>query len=260
MANKLIQKISSCIDWGIALYESAMKATLRLPFARIERDDYLRSSLSKHLSEADLERAIEETPTTVVEKSLLAELARRETRKNIRYAVMVSFLSAIPTNWAMWPAIAFDLIFFQIQVFLISQKLTFLYGTKDSVTTNEVKEKANRLMLIVSTIMIGKQKISRAAKSAAGMVGKQIVERYGSRILSKFVIFNTLRQVAKWMGISFTKAMLLETINLLIPIICASISGFVSYLLIAPMAKKLHLHLMEQTSQERSEVSRRDDF
>ncbi|MCQ2219492.1 MAG: hypothetical protein MJZ33_13590 [Paludibacteraceae bacterium] len=245
MANSFIKKISDLIDWGLSLYDSIMKATLRLPFARLERDEYLRSVL-KHLPQDEIESSITTSPSDVMEAEKLSDLAKKEANKNIWFATLTSFVTALPTNWLMWPAIVIDLVLFQIQVFLISQKLLYLYGEKDLALSNlERKEKANRLMLIVSTIMIGKQKLSRAAKTATGMLVKQLIERYGTRLLSKFIIFNTLRQIAKWMGISFTKAMLLDSINLLIPITCAAISALVSYLLIAPMAKKLHKHLKE---------------
>lgn len=245
MANNFIQKIAAWVDWGLSIYEGIMKATLRIPFTRIDRGVFLRSALKRLPSEL-VERALESTPREVVEKGLLETIAKREVRKNILLATLVSFVTAIPTNWTMWPCILFDLLFFQVQVFLISQKMLFLYGDgKEAMELQSAgrKENADRLMLVVSTIMIGKQKVSRAAKTVAGMVGRQLVERFGSRLLSKIIIFNTLRQIAKWAGISFTKAMLLETITLLIPIICASISALVSYILIAPMAKKLHLHL-----------------
>ncbi|MBO4804704.1 MAG: hypothetical protein IK005_09370 [Paludibacteraceae bacterium] len=250
MEKNSIKRISRLIDWGISVWDSIMKATLLLPFAKIDKNTYLNTVLKRHLSPEDVKRALETAPTKVMGVKNISKLAQKEARKNVWYATLLSFITAIPTNWLMWPAIIIDLLQFQIHVFLISQKLLFLYGKYDIEKESQVNEKANRLMLIVSTIMIGKQKLSRVAKSAAGMVGKQIVERYGTRLLSKFIIFNTLRQIAKWMGISLTKTMLIEGINMLIPIICAAISALVSYALISPMAKKLQSHLKQELEKE----------
>lgn len=248
-----VKRLSGLIDWGVSVWDSIMKATLLLPFAKIGRSSYLHSLLKNHLAPDDIQRALATAPTKVMGVKNISKLAQKEARKNVWYATLFSFITAIPTNWLMWPAIVIDLLQFQINVFLISQKLLFLYGKNDIENETQINEKANRLMLIVSTIMIGKQKLSRVAKSAAGMVGKQIVERYGTRLLSKFIVFNTLRQIAKWMGISLTKTMLVDGINMLIPIICAAISALVSYALISPMAKKLQSHLRQELEKELKE-------
>lgn len=247
----IIDKIMDWVNWGTDMYETIMKATLRFPFARLDRKQYLQNALKKHLSDDEIQTAINSDPTRLLTSEQLDKLAQKEYRKNIRLTTFISFLTALPTNWMMWPCIVLDLIQFQIHVFIISQKLLFLYGKDEETAPNaDEQEKANRLMLIISTIMIGKQKLSRMAKSAAGIITKKIIERYAVRVLSKFVIFNFIRQTAKWMGISITKTMLINGINLLIPIACAAISALVSYILIAPMAKKLHQHLKEESNTE----------
>lgn len=247
MANEKLKLIEKNIDKTMKIWDALMKATLKLPFAKIDRETFLTKVLSRHLSQEKLEIAIRQKPTDVLSEEEIGRIAKRCIRWQAIRVTLLSFISAIPSGWMLWPALLFDLIQFQVQVFIIAQKLLFLYGCRDlEKRGNEMIEPAERLMIIMSTIMIGKQKLSRMLKSATGMLCKQAIERYAMKILSKMIIFNIMRQMAKWMGISFTKEMLTNGIKMLIPVVCAIISGLISYWLFMPMTKKLLRHLMER--------------
>ena len=101
-------------------------------------------------------------------------------------------------------------------------------------------------MLLSTTIMIGKHRITNMLKSAIGFLSKQLIQRYGVKILTRFSIITLFRQLAKWLGITLTKEMVLDGFEMIIILLCAVISGIISYWLFVPMARKLQRHLREE--------------
>jgi len=236
---------SKAFSSTMAAYDSVMKWALCIPFIKVDKNRYLRRKLKDRLTDEELELVLNERPLSVLSMDEVKHIARKEVRKHALIVTLLSTLSAVPqSGWLMWLGIAFDFIQFQVFVFVIMQKLLYLYGCKNlSSDSKNLSGSAEWILLLISTIMIGKHQVMRLAKSAAGMAVKQAIQRFAVRMLTKLMVFNTLRQCAKWFGIVLTKDMLVYGVSLMVPIICAIISGLISLWLFMPMTKRLQRHL-----------------
>ncbi len=236
---------SNAFSTAMAAYDSAMKRALCIPFVKVDKNRYLRRKLKNRLTDEELELVLNERPLSVLPMEEVKRMAKTEVRKHALIVMLLSTLSAVPqSGWLMWLGIAFDFIQFQVFVFVIMQKLLYLYGCKNLSSDNKnLSGSAEWILLLISTIMIGKHQVMRLAKSAAGMAVKQAIQRFAVRMLTKLMVFNVLRQCAKWFGIVLTKDMLVQGVNLMVPILCAIISGLISLWLFMPMTKRLQRHL-----------------
>jgi hypothetical protein len=216
-----------------------------LPMARVNREKFIQRLSTRELKGMNVQVALEKSPNSAYSQQAINKAAKKIIGKHALWVTLISAISAIPTGWMMIPFFIIDIIQFQIHVFAVSQKLLYLYEDEEKLTEYS-SDTATQLMILMTTIMIGKQQFTRMLKSATGVVTKQIIQRFTIKALTQFSILNIVRQVAKWFGIVLTKETLLEGIDVAIIIICAIISGLISLWLFKPMANNLMKYLKEE--------------
>lgn len=245
--NRLLGMWNSVLRWG-----------LKLPFSKVDRERYLRRVFSKHVEdEAQMTILLDERPSVVLPDCLIEEVVRKEIHRHALWVTLVSLVCAIPPDgWLMWVLILVDFVQFQVFVFIILQKMLYIYGCKELHVQDSLKEERSLdvMMLMISVVMIGKSQVRRLAKSAFGLAVKQVIQRFAARLMTRLVVLNFLRQMAKWFGIVLTKEMVIAGLSMIVPLICALISGLISLWLFMPMVKKLHRHLRELSNEGKDPV------
>lgn len=241
----MAKKVSQIIDYFSDNYNNLLKSSFMLPMARVNRAKFIQNLASTELKGMDVQVALEKSPNSAYSQQEINKTAKKIIAKHSLGVTLISALSAIPTGWMMIPFFIIDIVQFQIHVFAVSQKLLYLYEEEKELTKYS-SDTATQLMILMTTIMIGKQQAVRMLKSATGVVTKQVIQRFTIKALTQFSILNIVRQVAKWFGIVLTKETLLEGIDIAIIIICAIISGLISLWLFKPMANNLMKYLKEE--------------
>ena len=242
-------KASHIIDFFSNSYNNILKSSFMLPMARVNRETFIQRLSTRELKGMNVQVALEKSPNSAYSQQAINKAAKKIIAKHALWVTLISAISAIPTGWMMIPFFIIDIIQFQIHVFAVSQKLLYLYEDEEKLTEYS-SDTATQLMILMTTIMIGKQQFTRMIKSATGVVTKQVIQRFTIKALTQFSILNIVRQVAKWFGIVLTKETLLEGIDVAIIIICAIISGLISLWLFKPMANNLMKYLKEETKNQ----------
>lgn len=238
-------KASHVIDFFSNSYNNILKSSFMLPMSRVNREKFIQRLSTRELKGMNVQVALEKSPNSAYSQQAINKAAKKIIAKHALWVTLISAISAIPTGWMMIPFFIIDIIQFQIHVFAVSQKLLYLYEDEEKLTEYS-SDTATQLMILMTTIMIGKQQFTRMLKSATGVVTKQVIQRFTIKALTQFSILNIVRQVAKWFGIVLTKETLLEGIDVAIIIICAIISGLISLWLFKPMANNLMKYLKEE--------------
>lgn len=238
-------KASHVIDFFSNSYNNILKSSFMLPMARVNREKFIQRLSTRELKGMNVQVALGKSPNRAYSQQAINKAAKKIIAKHALWVTLISAISAIPTGWMMIPFFIIDIIQFQIHVFAVSQKLLYLYEDEEKLTEYS-SDTATQLMILMTTIMIGKQQFTRMLKSATGVVTKQVIQRFTIKALTQFSILNIVRQVAKWFGIVLTKETLLEGIDIAIIIICAIISGLISLWLFKPMANNLMKYLKEE--------------
>lgn len=254
----MFEKVSLFYDRLMATWNSVLKLGLKLPFSKVDRARYLRRSFAHRVADEEQMRAVlADKPSSVFPNGIVEKMADREIRWHAFWVSFFSVLCALPPDgWLMWVLILVDFVQFQVFVFVTLQKLLYLYGCKDLHGKDNLEEERSMdmMLLLVSVVMIGKSQVMRLAKSAFGLAVKQVIQRFAVRLMTRLVVLNFLRQLAKWFGIVLTKDMVVSGLSMLVPLICALVSGLITLWLFMPMMKRLHRHLRELSNEGKDPV------
>lgn len=243
-----MSKISEYYGKTMSVYNSMLKLGLKIPFVKVGRETYLQKILKDKVSDDQLSIAIEEGPLSVLSVEEIESLAKREMWIHAFVVSILSFFAAVPSEgWLMWLAIAFDFIQYQLMIFVLLQKILYLYGSDELLSKEDVfDEKSDWLLLFVSTVMIGKHQMLNMMKSATGVALKQVVQRFAVKMFSKLVLLNVVRQTAKWLGVSLSKEWVLKSSGSFVVFFSCVISAFITLWLFVPMNNRLIAYLSNQ--------------
>lgn len=244
-------QLSRYIDYFTQKYEWLMSLILKSHHVQVSRPKYIRQLVGHFYSDRteaeqnELTRqAIEGTPLLILD-----DKQRQQAYNKIRWrygtiVFLVSFFSTtVPDNlWIIVLACAIDLYLFQCMVFRSMQKIMILYG--QNLDLNEDADQGVETILSVdrSGVMVGKYPLLQKLKSGLGFAAKQVVQKQGPKVVSKmsrsaFMVIR--RQCIKWFSVIVAKEQVSFVFDLLIPLTCAIISGFVSVIILIPMLNKL---------------------
>ena len=133
-----------------------------------------------------------------------------------------------------------DLAQYYYHVFVLSQKMAYLYGFPDLTDEDGVlTEEAKNVMTLFAGAMMGVGIANEAIQKIAENLAKEIVKRLPKYALTKTVIYPIVKQVAKWIGIKLTKDSFAKGLGKIVPILGGVISGGLTYVTFRPGAKKL---------------------
>lgn len=251
-------QLTKYIDYFTQKYEWLMSLILKAHHVKVSREKYIRELVKrfyKDRSEAEQEelsqRAIEGSPLLILDEK---QINKAYSSLRWRYGSIVfcvSFLTTtVPDNvWVIIIACAIDLYIFQCMVFRAMQKIMMLYG--QNMDLNQDSEEGVETILSVdrSGVMIGKYPLLQKMKSGLGFAAKQLVQKQGPKVVSKmsksaFMVIR--RQCIKWFSVIIAKEQVSFVFDLLIPLTCAVISGFVSVIILIPMLNKLRKNILNK--------------
>lgn len=243
MREEVAGKAKLCIDWGMSLYEKVQRQAFRLPFVRIDRRAYLTKALTPYCSPQELERALQGNPLSELDHRLVRGLARQAAIKHALFTAALSFVLAVPCNFYLEMALlAIDVVQFQLVVFIITQKLMYLYGADHDHYTRHQHYSAGAVMLMVSAIMIGSHRVTHTLKTVTGSAARKIVLQAATSAGNRLLATNFIRQACKWLGIEVAKGTVALSFTVLVSLLCCLISALITFWLIYPMCKRLMRH------------------
>lgn len=221
-----------------ALYDRFMEAALgidRMHTYYPGSGGFLRRMNARHwhLDGRTFAAFLTEPPVRVLGEEAVERFLRRRVRFHACRAAAVTFLCTLPTNWAVWPLMAVDIVFFQREVFLFSQEVCMMYRPRREC--RRVRFDYVSVTLLVARML--EPFAVRQAKSGVGYLGRMAVKR-GARVM-KVPLRIFTRQTFKWFGVVITREAAERCIDLLVVAGCAFIAGLVSYWLFVPMAMRM---------------------
>lgn len=247
---KIISKIKSIVSWATNIYDKAFEHALSIKAMHTYYDDPnkfidLMNKRYFHFSPSELAEAQNTCPLHVAGLERVTKVAHKRIRHHAISAAGMTMICALPTNWIMWPLMVADMIYFQVQVFAISQELYILYKPKADYANMKFDYTTLATMAVKMQGTLIKHKVIKQAKKGVGKIGKWLVKR-GVRMM-RGPIQALMRQTLKWFGITVTKDVVETGLNLLMALGCSVVAGLISYWLFIPMANRLENELKETT-------------
>lgn len=253
-------RLQSYIDYFTQKYEWLMSLVLRAHHVQVSREKYIRQLVRRFYGDRPANEQ-EQLVQTAIQGSPLLILDDKQrqqafNRLRWRYGTIVFWVSffttTVPDNvWVIIAACAIDLYIFQCMVFRAMQQILMLYGQPLDLNADSDQGVETILSVDRSGVMVGKYPLLQKLKSGLGFVAKQVVQKQGPKVVSRmsrsaFMVIR--RQCIKWFSVIVAKEQVSFVFDMLIPLTCAVISGFVSVIILIPMLNKLQKNILKQSA------------
>lgn len=228
---KVVKKVTS-------MWDNVLLTGLRLPFAVVDRDSYLKRVFKRHFDDC--------SPINVLPKQDVKKASNKAIIYHCIFVSALSFLLAIPqTGWPMYTACVVDFLQFQIVVFILTQKLVFMYGNPKTEEHVDTKVEGDVLITLGNEAKHD-QIVKRAVTSLLGMAVSTFIKRMAQKLIVRVFLLNVFKQFSRILGLTISKEAFDAGLDIAVAITCAIICAIVSYLLFYPMMKRLQRGLYRE--------------
>lgn len=231
----------------VTIWNKVMGAALSMPGVKVDRDDFLKKELKNYCSPEQLNLAISNRPINGVSKEIIDRIANACINSHTTKVTTISAVAGIPGGFAMAGTIPADMTQYYWHVFVLAQKLAYLYGFPDLRDENgNLTDTASDMLTLFVGVMMGASAANQAIKGLAKEFAKQVVKRLPQKALTKTMYYPIIKQIAKWIGVKLTKDTFAKGLGKVIPILGGVISGGLTLATFQPSAKRLQHKLQEE--------------
>ena len=224
----------------IGAWNKILTGAMTIPGVKVDRDSFLKDQFNVYCSKEQMSSILEQGPIGILPVSILDKVAKECISYHTKIATGTSVVAGIPGGFAMIGTIPADLLQYYFHVFVIAQKLSYIYGYPDLCDENgHFTESALHLLTIFVGVMGGVAAAQKVLQELAEQFQKEVIKRLPRYALTQTIIYPLVRQTAKWLGVHVTKASFSRGVAKIVPIIGGIVSGGLTYATYRPQAKKL---------------------
>lgn len=224
----------------IEIWNKVLSAAIQLSGVKVNRDSFLQEKLSIYCTGSQMSLAIEKGTIGNVDEKILDEIAKECIKSHTLQVTTLSTALGMPGGFAILGSIPGDLAQYYYHVFVLSQKLAYIYGYPDLCDENGAfTESAKNLLTTFVGVMGGVAAANKVIQEIAEQAQKQVFKRLPRYALTKGILYPLVKQVAKWIGVSLTKQSFAKGVSKFVPILGGVVSGGLTYYTFKPQAKKL---------------------
>ena len=231
----------------VTIWNKVMGAALSMPGVKVDRDDFLKKELKNYCSPEQLNLAISSRPINGVSKEIIDRIANACINSHTTKVTTISAVAGIPGGFAMAGTIPADMAQYYWHVFVLAQKLAYLYGFPDLRDENgNLTDTASDMLTLFVGVMMGASAANQAIKGLAKEFAKQVVKRLPQKALTKTMYYPIIKKIQKLIGVKLTKDTFSKGLRKFIPILGGVISGGLTLATFRPSAKRLQHKLQEE--------------
>lgn len=251
----MIEKIKKIFGWLMDKYQWLLSLLLKIDHVQLKRERFVRTVVHRYCKDNEdqaFTQAMETSLATVISAEQQDHFFKKIKRRFGTIVFITSFVTCFPEGIVgMVIAVIIDLAIFQACLYIAMQQIMQLYGQSSDYDDNE-EENVSRIIAIESSgLMLGKYPLLQKMKTVVGWLSRQLVKYLGPKYMAKAsrLAFQVIRrQGIKWFSIIVAKEHVTMVFDLIVPVTCAVISGFVSVIIFIPMCNKLKRHLQQNKS------------
>ena len=228
-------------------WNKILTAVLKMPGIKVNRTEFLRKALQPYCTEQKLAMLHNVRPYTIASDEAIDRAAASCINRHTALATTASAIAGLPGGLAMAATIPSDLLQYYYHVFILSQKLAYLYGFPDFCDEEgQLSEATSDLLTIFIGSMMGVHVADQGISEIAKGVAQYTVGRLPRVAITKAAIFPVASQVAKMIGMKLTKDSFARGIGKFIPIAGGLFSGGLTLFTFKPGARRLQKRLKAQ--------------
>lgn len=229
------------------VWNKILNTVLKMPGVKVDRVGFLRHELRPYCNQSRLQMLGSVRPYTVVSEQVIDKLARQCVRHHVTVVTATSTVVGLPGGLAMAATLPADLTQYFYHVFVLSQKLAYLYGYPDFCDDDgELSDVAIDLLTIFMGVMMG----APVAEKGLGELSKAVAENAVTRLprvaLTKTALVPIVAQLTKMIGTRFSKDSLTKSVGRFIPVAGGLFSGGLTLYTFRRGANRLRRQLSAQ--------------
>lgn len=230
---------------GLAVWNGLLAAALRIPGARVDRAEFLRSALGHHVGSAAAEAAARGTPAKArIPRGVISKVAEGAIQWHRAGVSATSAVAGLPGGFWVAGTVPLDLAQYFWHVLVVLQKLAYLHGWPSLMQEDEDIDEETKLVLTLFVgVMMGVQGASNALSKLATAVGSEAARRLPRASLTKYALVQLAKTVAKWIGFGLTKKKIGELLGRAMPVVGGLVAGAMTWSAFGKGATRLHEHL-----------------
>lgn len=224
----------------IKIWNKVMSAALKFPGVAVDREKFLRGALKKHCCEAHIQDAISKGTAGVVPSKVLDKIAADCIKSHTKKVTILSAAMGVPGGWATLGTIPSDIAQFYYHVFVVAQKLAYIYGYPDMRDQNgHLSQGATNLLTMFVGVMTGVAVAAKTLQELGKKLQQQFIKKLPEYALSDGVLQMAVNKVAKKVGMQLSKNGVADGVSKIIPLVSGLISGALTYRSFKPQAERL---------------------
>lgn len=225
-----------------------IKAAASLKVIRIDRGKFLRTELKKHCPNADIDRAVAETPGAAsVPPEILDAIAIETIDFETKKCAALSFAAGIPGGLALAATVPADLSQYFAHVMRVEQKLAYIYGWQSFLEeSGEVDDETLAKFIMLLGVMMNVGGAANTINAFANNIARVGVQKaIQKQALTKTAFYPILKKVLRVVGVQLTKETFAKGVSKVVPVVGGLVSGGITYATFRPGAETLRKHLRE---------------
>lgn len=224
---------------SVSLWNKVLQNSLRLPFVKVDRQEFLTKELTKFCTPMEVMTALDDSPLRVLSKKEIDKLANQCISYHLTMVCGTSALMGLPGGWWMAGSIPADITQFYGHILSLMQKLIYLYGWPALTNVNkQLDDESLNIMTLFVGAMMGNKLAVEALSKVMGQVSKNAGIKLSETLMAQYAI-----KIAQWIGVNMTKEGFAKGVGKVVPLVGAPISATITYYTFRPMARRLKSHL-----------------
>lgn len=220
-----------------------MSAVISMPRVKLNREKFLTRMLKPYCDDKHLSIALKGMPVNVVSMQTVDKLASACIK---RHVMEVTSLSAI-TGFGGFTTIPTDVVQYFWHLFVLSQKLAYLYGFPDLCDEEgEMSMEAQNLLTLFVGIMLGATMAGKGVQYVIEQIAKQTTRRLPEVAMAKTLYLTIVRQVEKRIAEKLSKSAFSKGLEKSLPLIGCLLSGVITFTTFRPGASRLRKELKRE--------------
>ena len=229
------------------IWNKILTTVLKMPGVKVDRVGFLRQKLRPYCNQARLQMLGSVRPYTLVSDSVVDKLALHSVNHHAALATAASTIAGLPGGLAMAATLPADITQYYYHMFVLSQKLAYLYGFPDMCDDDgELSDVACDMLTIFMGVMMGAPVADKGIAELSKAVAENAVTRLPRVALTKTALFPVASQVAKMIGMRLSKDSFAKGIGRFVPIAGGLFSGGLTLFTFRPGANRLRKRLKAQ--------------
>lgn len=221
-------------------FEKALTLAMTLPYVNVNREKFLKSTLSKQYSDQKVQIAIAQTPEEAgISLDTLDKLANNAIKYETTKVTSVSALAGLPGGLAMVGTIPADTVQYLGHLLRVAQKLAYIYGWDQFISDEGMDDDMRNTMTIFIGVMFGIETANAAIHQIARVAAAGAAKKIANKALTKGWLYPIVKKVAGLLSVRMTKDIFAKSVSKAIPFLGALTSGTLTYVTYKPMATKL---------------------